>query len=131
MKAVTKLVAVLSLGLLAPVAAFAASAEESYLATVRNDPNVPTPVKVVAPQGFSALAGDSAEIAFVVDASGVPTNVTVRNSTDRTLADAAVAAVKEWRFTPAKRDGQTVSAKVILPFKVVEPGSIGGKFAAN
>jgi TonB family protein len=126
MNAVKKLVvSVLSLGLFAPIAVFAATPEQTYLATVRNDdPNAPVAVKVVAPQGYDALPGDTAEIAFVVDASGRPTDVSVRLSTEKTLADAAVAAVKEWRFTPVKRDGQPVAAKVILPFRVVAGGSV-------
>jgi hypothetical protein len=31
-----------------------------------------------------------------------------------------VAAVKQWRFTPAQRNGAAVAARVILPVRVVD-----------
>lgn len=38
------------------------------------------------------------------------------------LDEAAITAVKDWRFVPAKRSGQTISASVVVPIKF----SLGG-----
>lgn len=131
MNAVYKKLAVLSLAVFAPLAAWAATDEQAYLATVRTDPGVPVPVKVVAPEASSYSAGESVDLVFVVDVAGVPADVTVQKSTDSTLADAAVSAVKQWRFTPATRDGHVVATKVLLPVRVLAADSYGSGYAAN
>lgn len=51
-----------------------------------------------------------------VDASGKPTEVDVaRSSRSRDLDRAAVAAVKQWTFEPAIRDGKAVASTVQVP----------------
>lgn len=128
MKAVKKL-AVLSMGLLVPLAALAATAEEAYLATANNEPGAPVPVKVVAPSGYTAEPGDTVELVFVVNASGLPTDIAVKSSTEKSLADAAVSAVKQWRFTPPSRNGEPVATKVLLPVHVTRAGPMGTRIA--
>jgi protein TonB len=51
-----------------------------------------------------------------VDASGMPLSVDVaRRSGSRALDQAAVAAVRQWRFEPAMRDGKAVASTVEVP----------------
>ena len=51
-----------------------------------------------------------------VSANGTADSVTLQTSSGSTRLDqAALAAVKKWRFVPAKRGGQAVSASVIVP----------------
>ena len=130
MNAVKKL-AVVSTVFLAPLAALASTAEEIYLAKAKAQPGEPVPLRVVAPWGFTASQGDTAELVFVVDATGIPTDVAVKSSTDQTLAEAAVDAVKQWKFAPATRDGQPVARKVLLPVIVSDNAPFGTRFAKN
>jgi len=51
-----------------------------------------------------------------VAADGIADSVTLQTSSGSTRLDqAALAAVKKWRFVPAKRGGQAVSASVVVP----------------
>lgn len=51
-----------------------------------------------------------------VTADGIAASVTLQNSSGYARLDqAALAAVKKWRFVPAKRGGQAVSASVVVP----------------
>jgi len=51
-----------------------------------------------------------------IDASGRPVDVqVVRRSGSRELDDAAVAAVRQWTFEPAVRDGKAVASEVQVP----------------
>ena len=48
----------------------------------------------------------------VVDREGIPTNVGVVQSLDGDLDQAALKALKEWRFEPGKKDGQAVWVQI-------------------
>jgi protein TonB len=120
MKTATKLAVLLSLGVLAPVVAFATTAEQAYIESCRKDQGVPVPVTVVSPSVESKYIGISVELEFVVDATGKPADVSVKSITDEALATAVVDAVKQWRFKPAMVDGAPVATKVVLPVKIVD-----------
>ena len=100
MKAVSKLAALLSLGLLASLAVSAKTPEQLYIATCREGPEVPVPVAVVTPSVEAGYAGALVELTFVVDPSGKPTALAVKSSPNATLAATVVEAVKQWRFSP-------------------------------
>jgi TonB family protein len=51
-------------------------------------------------------------LSLVVDPKGVPRDLKVVKSLDRNSDEAALKTVKEWRFQPAKKDGQPVAVKV-------------------
>lgn len=52
-----------------------------------------------------------------VDATGVPSGVSVlQHSGSRELDQAAMDAVRRWRFRPAQRDGQAIVGTVDVPF---------------
>ena len=47
------------------------------------------------------------------------------------LADAAMAAVKQWRFQPAEIDGTPVATKVALPVRIVDGTASDHRYAAS
>ena len=56
-----------------------------------------------------------------IDASGKPSNVELaKRSRSRDLDRAALAAVRNWTFEPAIRDGKAVASTVQVPSVVVE-----------
>ena len=55
-------------------------------------------------------------VEVAVDASGIPTDVSIQNrSGNRELDRAALGAVKQWRFEPAIRNGKQVASTVLVP----------------
>lgn len=131
MKAVSKLVLMLSLGSLASASAFAVADEQVYLETCRKDAGVPVPVTVVAPTVAPQFAGSVVQLEFTVDVSGKPAGFSVKSSPDATLAAVVTDAVKQWRFQPAVVDGKPVATKVSLPVKIVDPELPGTRLAVN
>lgn len=120
MKAVRKLVVVLSLGALSGAAAHASDSEQAYLDSCRKEPGVPVPVVVVSPAVGPEHNGGSVWLEFLVAADGLPSEFSVKSATDDMLATAVVKAVKRWRFLPAEVDGKRVATKVSLPVKIVD-----------
>ncbi|MBL6665065.1 MAG: energy transducer TonB [Rickettsiales bacterium] len=58
----------------------------------------------------------------VVKTDGTPDDVKISQSSGSSMLDnAALSAVKKWRFIPAKKSGQLVQANVIVPieFKII------------
>ena len=128
MKAVNKLAVLLSLGALVP-AAFATTDEQAYLESCLKAPGMPVPVAVVAPTVGPDQTGGLVELEFVVDATGKPTQFTVKYATDDALASTVLRAVKQWKFKPVEVDGVPVAKKVVLPVKVVEGALYGPSLA--
>lgn len=128
MKAVKKLVSMLSLGVLLGTAVSAAPFE-SYLETAKTGPGVPVPVSVVAPDAYGVESGSEAYLTFTVDEQGVPQEIEVKSATSDTLAANAVKAVAKWRFTPAMVEGKAVATKVALPVVVRDPLLAGTRVA--
>jgi TonB family protein len=132
MKAVSKLVVLLSLGVLATVAASASTVEQTYLESCRKDAGVPVPVAVVSPTVIgSEYNGATLELEFVVTEQGKTANLSVKSAPDEALAAAFLDAVKQWKFKPAERNGSPVATKVVLPVKIVAPALDGETFASN
>src|SRR5688572_14557440 len=131
MKAVRKLVVLLSLGSISAVAAFASTPEQSYLESCRKEPGVPVPVTVVSPTVGPEFNGGLVQLEFMVDVDGKPIDFSIKSATDDMLATTVVNAVKQWRFLPAEANGKPVATKVTLPVKVVDPLKKGNRFAAN
>lgn len=127
MKAVNKLVVLISLGALLPLAVSAKTAEQAYVETSLKSPGVPVPVAVVKPSVSPEYAGAQIDIAFTVDAKGTPTQLAVVSSPDAMVAKVVMDAIKKWRFTPAQKNGTAVATKVVLPVRIVS----GDGFAAK
>ena len=55
-------------------------------------------------------------LAVTVDRDGNVSKVDVLQSGGKELDDAATAAVRQWRFKPATKDGQPIAARIRVPF---------------
>ena len=67
--------------------------------------------------------GKHADVVLVVtvDADGHVTDVNVRESGGPVLDEAAVVAIRQWRFDPARRDGKPVASRILVPFHFAPP----------
>jgi RNA polymerase sigma factor (sigma-70 family) len=63
---------------------------------------------------FDGVFGE-AFISFVAAADGNVVDATVASATDPAFGEAALAAVKNWKFTPGKKAGQTVNTRMQVP----------------
>ena len=117
----------LSLGLLgAPLALVAKSNEDTYIASYKGtDSLVPSPISVVTPEVSARYAGQTVDVEFIVDESGKPSDIVVRQSVDRDLATSLKDAVAQWKFAPARLNGKAFARKVVLPLKIVDAGMDG------
>ncbi len=81
---------------------------------------IPNPVHQVAPVHPYRLKreGISGEVTvrFVVDNKGNVRSARVVKSTNREFDEAALTAIRLWKFTPGEKDGKTVNTKMELPF---------------
>jgi protein TonB len=81
----------------------------------------PVPVRTPPPdypesmkrQGISGVVA----VAIVIDETGVVTSAAVAKSTQSDFEAPALAAVKKWKFKPAKKDGTPVKIKVTVPIR--------------
>jgi len=69
------------------------------------------------------VAGQHADVVLVVtvDADGHVTEVKVRESGGPLLDEAAIVAIRQWFFQPAKRDGIALSSRILVPFHFAPP----------
>ena len=90
-------------------------------------PNVTPPVVLThidATYPPSALArGVHADVllAVTVDADGHVTKVDVLTSGGADIDEAAIVAVRQWTFVPAKRDGKAMASRIRVPFHFAPP----------
>lgn len=79
----------------------------------------PLAQKIVNPAGLSRQhLGVTVQLSFTVDENGRPQDVEVVGQSDRQLTESVVAAVTQWRFTPAMQDGAPVSMRVTMPLQI-------------
>ena len=55
-------------------------------------------------------------VVFTVNTRGVVTGAKIKNSSNFEFNDAALDAIKRWTFTPARKDGQPVDARLEQTF---------------
>jgi protein TonB len=67
-------------------------------------------------------APGSVYVVFVVDPSGKVEDPVVKRSTDPVFERPALAAVKQWRFEPGKKDGRAVRFRMGVPITFLEGG---------
>lgn len=100
-------------GLLSSVSAATRVAPADYAA--------PLPATVVAPTGLPrSHIGAIVTLRLNVDAAGQPSNIRVVSDRDPALARRLVAAVSQWQFSPARRNGVAVGATIELPLELRE-----------
>ncbi len=79
----------------------------------------PVPVKVVQPvQLPERHGGSTVTLTMIVDATGKPRHVRVASTNDQSSYKQLVSTVSQWQFTPARKDGKAVSARIELPLEV-------------
>ena len=108
------------LTLLSAVAGISADTDEPV---VELGPGV-TPPRVthqVTPNSDSGAGGfrvsGTVLIGLVVSSQGLPRDVHVVRSLDKDLDKNAVEAVQQWRFEPARKDGQPVAVRVTVEIR--------------
>jgi len=60
-------------------------------------------------------------LTVTVDADGHVSNVEVASSGGDALDQAAIIAVRQWTFVPAKRDGRPIASRIRVPFHFAPP----------
>jgi TonB family protein len=85
----------------------------------------PVPVETPTP-GYPASLTDTgksgqAVVEMTITEEGRVENPVLRSAEDPAFGEAALAAVVQWRFQPATRDGVAVASKVALPFEFKAP----------
>lgn len=83
----------------------------------------PVPVRTVAPDYPEELRRDGVSgvvtVKCIIDEKGNVTEPEVEKSSNGAFDKPALAALKKWKFKPAKQDGAPVSVKVSIPIKFV------------
>ncbi len=109
------LIPCLAAGLLLVTPAFAQSKSEP-----------PVPVRTVAPDYPSELRRDEVSgvviVKCTIDVQGNVVEPSVEKSSNNAFDGPALAALKKWKFKPAKQDGAPVAIKVSIPIKFVFEG---------
>lgn len=86
-----------------------------------NEP--PVPVRTVAPDYPDELRRDGVSgvvtVKCTIDEKGNVTEPEVEKSSNAAFEKPAIAALKKWKFKPAKVDGAPVAIKVSIPIKFV------------
>jgi len=132
MKTVQKLILVTGL-LLAPFALLAKSPEQVYVESYRGRTDLPAPTSVVKPSVPAEFAGRTVVLEFVVDAAGIPRDISVKGDDPipTRLLTPVVDAVARWKFTPLRRAGVAVASKVILPLRIMDEFDARGVLASK
>ncbi len=86
----------------------------------------PVPVRTVPPDYPSELRREGVSglvmVKCNIDEKGDVTETVVEKSSNEAFDKPAIAAVKKWKFKPAKQDGNPVAIKVSIPIKFVFEG---------
>ena len=105
--------------ILIAVLCFAAGIVVTAPARAATEPAVP--VRTVAPIYPYELKRDGVtgvvSVAFEVDEQGNVQDPTVQKSTNSKFDQAALDAIKKWKFKPGRRDGVPVKMKVAIPLQ--------------
>ena len=79
----------------------------------------PTPIKYQTPvypkEAANTRRSGTVVVRFILDEQGIPRNPVCVESSDPIFEAAALAAIKGWRFTPARLDGRTVATWLQVP----------------
>lgn len=81
----------------------------------------PIPIHQVPPTltpPMRRVAPGSVVVIFEVDTNGRVRNPRVKQSSDPVFEPAVLAAIREWRFEPGKRNGEPVRTRMLQPFTI-------------
>ena len=92
-------------------------------AFAQSKPEPPVPVRTVAPEYPDELRRDGVSglvmVKCTIDEQGNVTAAEVEKSSNNAFEKPAIAAVKKWKFKPARQDGNAITIKVSIPIKFV------------
>jgi TonB family protein len=84
----------------------------------------PSPVKIVNPTGIlRRYQAETIRVSLTVDAEGHARSVRLLSSGDAHLEKRLLPVIAKWEFAPAKKNGQPVSADIVLPIQLVDETS--------
>lgn len=117
----TSLICVAALGA-ATLPALAGNQPEPFPKATDGMPGeLPQLISSVAPLYPAKLKAEKiqgeVQVAMVVNTKGEPTQVRAFFSTRPEFEEPAVEAVKQWKFTPGKKDGRAVNTQLVVPIK--------------
>jgi len=69
----------------------------------------------------SSRESGSATISLLIRANGAASELVMKEASRPEFGQAALDALRTWRFLPKVKDGQPVEARITLPFKFVAP----------
>ncbi len=100
---------------------FTAALISPSFAQTKTEP--PVPVRTIAPEYPNELRRDGVSglvmVKCSIDEQGNVAEAEVEKSSNTAFEKPAIAAVKKWKFKPAKQDGNPVAIKVSIPIKFV------------
>ncbi|HEY0969023.1 MAG TPA: energy transducer TonB [Opitutaceae bacterium] len=100
---------------------FALFVASAIIATAQAAVEPPVPVRTVAPEFPTEMRAQRVSgvvtVSVQIDESGNVTDSSVEKSSNPAFDPAAVAAVRKWKFKPAKKDGAAVAIRVSIPVK--------------
>lgn len=81
---------------------------------------LPRPVNISGPENISRVHdGATVRVALTVDTDGRARDISVLQPQDAALEKRIRAAAAGWEFTPARKAGETVPVRVVLPLRLV------------
>ena len=87
--------------------------------TIGNGVTSPRLTRQVEPdhpkQGFRVTG--TVLIGLIVNSKGEPDDIKVLKSLDKEIDQSAVDAVKQWRFSPAMKDGKAVAVRISVEIR--------------
>ena len=102
------------------VSAFATTPAAHRQATAALKFEKPAPATVVSPTELPpSFEGRTVDVSLTIDAAGQPHDVKVVSTNNKSLRKSLVAAISQWSFKPARKNGVPVSTKVLLPVELV------------
>lgn len=79
----------------------------------------PVPVRTTEPIELPERhPGSSVKLTMTIDEFGRARNVRVASTNDQSSYRQLLDTVSQWQFTPARKDGKAVSARIELPLEV-------------
>lgn len=95
------------------IAAFAANSVSAADEKWDVQPSVKKSVAPVNPNGIEGMA----MAIVVISTDGSVASVTIDKSTDASLEQPVLDAIKQWRFNPAQLNGSPIECSIKVPFK--------------
>ena len=102
-----------------------ASSPSSSITCSKLDPAAPrriyAPLPAYPPEAIEAKIEGDVEVEFILNEVGTTTDVKALRSPHHSLSEAAINAVRQWRFCPVILNGSPTKVRMIQPLKFKTP----------